>query len=102
MLLKILIFNGDDRVPQDFGKIIVGSQDAPLQGERANDFAGVVIQLGDGAGPVVLQLADLRQIGGVNHQEASQRAHQGRSQHQEAEHYPAHQLFSAHLHSREI
>src|SRR6202165_5826542 len=61
MLLKILVFNGHDCIPQNFGEIIVGSQDAPLQSERANDFAGIVIQLRDGAGAVVLQFADLRQ-----------------------------------------
>src|SRR5947209_2910108 len=43
VLLKTLVFRGQDGIAQDFGEIIVGSQNAALQRERPDDPAMVVI-----------------------------------------------------------
>src|SRR5205823_9300046 len=99
VLLEVFVFNGNDCVPQDFGKIIVRSQDAPLQRKGADDLALIVIQLGDGTGAVVLQFADLRQVGGIDNQKTGQSSHQGRGQQQQAEDDPADQLSPTHMHS---
>src|SRR5271165_4429793 len=59
---KILVFGGNQGVAQHLGKIVVGVNDAPLQRELADDAVLVIVELGDGAGAVVLQFGDLRKV----------------------------------------
>src|ERR1051326_7163815 len=50
VLLKVLVFGGENGVAQDLRKIIVRSQHAALQGKRPDLPALIVIKLGDSAG----------------------------------------------------
>ena len=62
VLLKILVFGGENCVAQDFRELIIGSQHAALKGKRADHLSMVVIKLRDGARTVVFEFADLRQV----------------------------------------
>ena len=60
--LKILVFNRNDRVAQNLGIVLVPGDDPPLQGKGADHIAFLVIEFGDGAGAVALQIVHLRKI----------------------------------------
>ena len=47
VLLEVLVFGGDDRVPQDGRNLAVGEENPPLERERADRLAVVGVQLGD-------------------------------------------------------
>ena len=97
MLLEFLVFNGKQRIAQALGQIVVADQDAPLDGERADLAAFIVVEVSDRAGAVVSQLGDFRQIGGINDEQPGKRAHQRRRHHQRAEQHAAHHLSSRDL-----
>ena len=63
MLFKSRVFGGDERVAEDFGEIVIGIDDPPLEGERTDDAPLVVVELGNGERTLPLQLADFRQVG---------------------------------------
>src|SRR5215472_4269264 len=66
VLLEILVFGGDQGIAQNLREVGVAVDDAPLQRELANDAVLVVVKLGDGAGAIMFELGDLRQVGGVD------------------------------------
>ena len=72
--LEALVFNGDDGLAQDRGKVVVVDHDAALQREGADDAALLVVEIGGGGGAVALQVVNLRQIDGVDQREPGQRA----------------------------
>ena len=66
VLLKVLVFNGRDRVVEDFGTLLVSHQDAALQRETAHQLAVIRIDFRDHIGAVGFERANLRQIADVN------------------------------------
>jgi len=92
---KRLVFNGDHRLAQHRGKIVVIDQNAPLQSKGADDAALAVVEIGGGGWAVVLQIGDLRQIGRVHKRKPRQRSGDD-SQHDERnQRDPARQLAAA-------
>src|SRR4029077_18750977 len=63
VLLKRLVFSGEDGVTQYLGKFVIRSQHAALQGERSDLPAMIVIKFRDGAGAIALKIADLGKVG---------------------------------------
>ena len=82
MFLELFVFGGDERVAQNLGKIVIAVDHPPLQGKLPDDAVLVVIELGDGGGAIVLQFGDLRKVGGIDQQQASDGAGHGDDQNQ--------------------
>ena len=70
MILEVLVFDGGDRVVENFGDLLPGHQDAALQGEAADELAVVGIDLRDHIGAVSLEGADFRQVAFVNEEQS--------------------------------
>ena len=100
--IEIFVFDRDQRVPQDGREIVVTRDHAALQRERADHPAVVVVELGDRAGAVRFESVDLRQVGGVDEQEAGSRTHQHGDQHEQTEQNAANQPAPADFDRREI
>ena len=75
---EVAVFGRDDRVAQVLGNLLVGDDDAPLDGEVAGDGPVAVEHARDGVGRVVVQRRDERQIVGVGEHDAAQRAEERR------------------------
>ena len=73
MLLEVLILGGQNRVLQDLRELLVGEKHAALQGEVADDLAVVRVKFGDHVGLKIFEGANLREIAGINKQQACQR-----------------------------
>ncbi len=97
MALKILVLNRNQRVSENARKVVVGHDDAALQGERSYDAVLVVVKLGHGTGAVVLQFLHLGQPGGVHQQTARRGPHGDRQQHEDSEQHSPDQLFAPNL-----
>ena len=93
--LEALVFNGDDGLAQDGGKVVVADDLAALQSKGADDAALAVIEIGGGVGAVMLEIVDLGQIDGVNQGEAGQRAGYNRKEEQGGKRKPAGELAAA-------
>ena len=100
--LEILVFGRDDGVAQDLGEIFVAADHPALQGEGADDAALVVVELRDGAGAELLELGDLRKVGGVDKKESAADAEECRGKNEQAENYSTNQLPAADFHGRKI
>src|ERR1035438_87046 len=83
--LEILVLGRDDGVAQHGGKVVVLVDDPALQRKLADHAVLVVVQLGDGAGPVFFQLCDLGKIGGIHQQHSGNRSPGGDGQNQKKE-----------------
>ena len=57
---------------QDGRKAVVSDHLAVFQGKGADEPAVAVVEIGDGRGAVVFELADLRQVHGVDQRETGQ------------------------------
>jgi hypothetical protein len=66
-----------------------------LQRERSDDASVIVVEFGDGTGPVSLQGVDLRKVGGVDEQQPGGRSHQHGNEHEQAEQHASDQPASA-------
>ena len=73
-------------------KVVVAGYDAALQGEGADDFAVIVVELGDGTGAVGFEGVGLWKVGGVDEEKAGGRSHQRGNQDEQAEEYAAYDL----------
>src|SRR3954447_90486 len=85
VFVEILVFNGDESVPQDGRKIFVAGHHAALQGERSDDAVVVVVEFCDRTGTVGFESIDLRKIGGVNEEKPRRRAYENRDQEKKTE-----------------
>ncbi len=72
--LEGLVFDGDDRLPQDGSEVVVIDHDAPLQGERPDDPAFLVVEVGGRGGAVALEIVNLGQVDRVDQREPGQGA----------------------------
>ncbi len=82
--VEILVFDGDERVAQDLRIVVVGGDDAALQGEGADHAALRVVEFGNRTGAIAFQFIDLGQVGGIHENEPRRRAHRGREQNQQS------------------
>ena len=93
--LEVLVFNGDHSLAQHRRKAVVADHLAPLQREGADDPSLPVVKFGGSGGAVLLQILDLRQIGGVDQGEPGQRAGKDRQQQQNGQRGPAGEFATA-------
>ena len=98
MPVKIFVFNRNQRVPQDGREIVIARDHAPLQRERSDHTPAIIVEFGDGTGPVCLQRIDLRKVGGVDQQKPSSRSYKDCNQHEQTEEHAAHQPAPADFH----
>ena len=90
--IEIFVFDGNEGVAKDGRVIVVGSDHAALKGEGTDDAAMVVVEFGDGAGAVVFEIVDLREVGGIDEKKAHGSADQGGKEGEEAEEHAADEL----------
>ena len=82
VLVEIGILGGDDGVAQQRIDVVVADDHAPLRRELADDLAVRRVHARDGAGAVVVERGNLREVAGVREEHAAQRAGHGRHQEQ--------------------
>src|SRR5947209_408262 len=102
VLFEALVFSRENGVPQDPGKLIVRSENAALQSKRADDLSVCIVEFGNRAGTVTLQIADLGKISGVDNQQAGEGADERRGQQQQSKDHSAYQLFPADIYLGKI
>src|SRR6266851_8403506 len=83
MLLEVLILGGQNRIFQNLWVLFIGEKDAALQGEVADHLAVVRVEFGDHVGLEIFEGANLREIAGINKQQARQAAYGNRGQQQQ-------------------
>jgi hypothetical protein len=83
--VKVLVFDGKQGVAEHLRIIVVGGDNPALQSERSDDTALVVVELGDGAGTVVLEIVHLWEVGGVDQEQTGACADQSRGENQQGE-----------------
>ncbi len=76
VLFEVLVLDGCDGVVENFGTLLIGHQDAPLQREAADHLAVIGINLRHHRWAVRLQRANLGQVAGVNEKQSASRAKQ--------------------------
>jgi hypothetical protein len=59
-------FSGEGGVAKGLRQVLIGDDDAALESEAADDASLIVIEFGGDAGPVLIELADFRQVGGAS------------------------------------
>ena len=91
MPIEVFIFNRNQSIAQHRWIVVVGSHNPPLQGERPDDAPLIIVKLGRGAWPEVLELFNLREISGVHEQKADSCPHQSGDQEKQSEHHTTHQ-----------
>jgi len=57
--VEILVFDGNKGVAEDIRVVVIGGDDAALQGKGADDTALSVVEFGDRTGTVAFELFDL-------------------------------------------
>jgi hypothetical protein len=72
--LELGILGRDDRLPQEGIDVVVADDDAALRGEFADHLALRRVEPGDGAGGVVVERGDLREVAGIREQHTAQDA----------------------------
>jgi hypothetical protein len=77
-VLEVRVLAGQDRLSQGRCDVVVPNDDAPLDGEFADDLPVAREHAGDRVGLVAVEGADLGKIVGVGEQDAAQRAEQRR------------------------
>ena len=82
VLFEVLVFGGENGVLQDRRNLLVGEQDAALQGETPDNLAVVCIELGDNIGTEIFESTDLGKVARINKQQPCQRPNGDRAQQQ--------------------
>ena len=100
--VEILVFDGDQRVAQHGRKIVIARDYPPLQREGTDHPLVIVINLGDRTGAVGFERLHLRQVGGVDQQQAGCRSDQRCDEHEQAEQDAPDQLAPADFHLGKI
>src|SRR5712672_3005506 len=85
VFLEMLIFDGGHRVVENLGTLLIGHQDAALQSEATHELAVVGVNFSDHVGTVGFKRANLRQIAGVDKEQAAACAQRNRAQQQKCE-----------------
>ena len=80
MPVEVFVFDRDQGIPENRGKVVIGSHHPSLQSEGADDASLVVVQLGDRARTIVLEFFHLGQARGVDQHQPGGSTHQGRNQ----------------------
>src|SRR5579872_913207 len=93
--IEILVFNGDQGVAQNGRKIVVGDNNAALQGDGADHPAVIVVEFGDRTGTVGFERIDLRKVGSVNEEHSSGGSDERRDKHEQAKEKAAYDAASA-------
>ena len=83
--LELGILGRDDRLTQDRVDVVVADDDPALGGELADHLALGGVETRDGAGRVVVERGNLREIAGVREQNAAQNSEQRRDDKQRAD-----------------
>ena len=78
MFEEARVLRGQNRVPQIVRDVVVMNDDAPLDGELADQLAILAEHAGDRVGRVIVEGADFGQIIRIREQHAAQRAEQRR------------------------
>ena len=94
--LKVPVLDGNHRVAQDGRNLVVGHDDAVLQGKAADGRAVVRVDFRHHIRAVILQLAHLGEVGRVNKNQSPQRADSGGEKDQNQENKLAEDLPAAH------
>ena len=66
-----VVLGGDDRLPEDVRDVVVADDDAPLDGELADQLTPPGLHARDGVGRVVVEGDDLRKVRRVGEQDAA-------------------------------
>src|SRR5207249_11503799 len=66
MPIQVFIFNRNQSIAQHRWIVVVGSHNPPLQGERPDDAPLIIVTLGRGPWPEVLELMNFREISVVH------------------------------------
>ena len=85
MLLEVLILGGQNGILQDLRELFVGEKHAALQGEVADNLAVVRVKFGDHVGLKIFESVNLREIAGINEQQACDGADGNRAEQQQDE-----------------
>src|SRR5712692_9423610 len=80
VLLEVLVFGGQDGVPQYRRNLLVGEQDAALQSKAADNLAVLGVKFGDDVRTEIFQRADLRQVTRIHKEEPRQGPYGNRSE----------------------
>ncbi len=72
--IELRVLGGDDRLAQQRVDVVVADDDAALGGELADHLATGRIDPGDGAGGIVVEGGDLRQVSRVREHDAAEDA----------------------------
>jgi len=71
VILKVLVFDAGDGIEEYFGALLVGHEDAALQGEAADHLAVIGVDLRHHIGAVGFKRANLRQVARVHKEQAA-------------------------------
>ena len=85
MAKEILVFRGNKGIYKHRGKVAVRGDHAPLQREGANDIAVNVVEFGAGDRAIVFQLVNLREVGGIDENQAGKRANERGKEYEQCE-----------------
>ena len=80
--VELRVLGGDDRLAQQRVDLVVADDDAALRGELADHPAAAGVDARDGAGRVVVERRDLRQVAGVREHDAAEDAEHRRDDEQ--------------------
>ena len=83
VLFKVLIFGGQNRIPQDRRDLFVAEENAALQGEVADNLAVVRVEFGDHVRLKIFESVNLREIARIDKQQPCQGADSNRAQQQQ-------------------
>ena len=86
MLLEIRVLAGDDRLAQRGRDVVVADDDAPFDGELADDPAVAREHTGNGVRLIAVERADLRKVVGVREEHAAEGAQQSGDHKKDHEH----------------
>ena len=75
---KSRVFGGENRLPQPLGNVVVVKDDAPLDGELADELIVAAQHARDGVRRVVVERADGGQVVGIGEEHAAQGAEERR------------------------
>ena len=102
VLFEVLVFGGENGVPQNFRNLAVSQQNAPLQRERSDGLPVVRVKLRHHVRPVILQRVNFRQVARIHKQQSHRRAQRNRAHHQKRKRQPAEHRAAGNLHRRAI
>ena len=83
MIFEVLVLDGRDGVVENLWALLVGHQDAALQGKATDHLPVICINFGDHVGPICFQCANFGQVARVNEEQSAPSAERDRAQQQE-------------------